>query len=314
MPSGSSNLRHIAGAITLTGTNELGETVERMLSVGESGASFDELYPGSYTLRIAAIPFLQNASEPREISIDSDPDDGDTEIDTQIGRLRPEYLSIRDFLGSSKSESILAAIAPGSASLFAIPSSTVDDVESPVVEMSDDGAEVTVRGTNGSDEPVAATFSTDGGRRVELRGRADDFRLLRIRLDGDPFGTEASDDADNESADAANVATQSLPLTNPGGGEGEAASSSFVFGESQADGDSDASDALTLADVFVPPPRDQAVDPIVGGEPDANVDAAMTDVASGLSVRSKSAESLADLERLQAGLPVDAIDAAFLDS
>src|SRR6056297_2930521 len=97
------------------------------------------------------------------------------EIDTQIGRLRPEYLSVRDFLGSSESKSILAAIAPGSASLFAIASSTVDDVESPVVEMSDDGDEVTVRGTNGSDEPVAATFSTNGGGRVQIRGSADDL-------------------------------------------------------------------------------------------------------------------------------------------
>lgn len=315
MPGGSSNLPHLAAAITLTGTNDLGETVERTLSVGESGASFDELYPGSYTLRIAAIPFLQNAEEPREISIESDPDDGDTEIDTQIGRLRPEYLSVRDFLGSSKSESILAAIAPGSASLFAIPSSTVDDVESPVVEMSDDGSEVTVRGTNGADGSRSATFSTDVGGRVQLRGRADDLRLLRIQLDGDPFDIEEeeSDDADNGSADATNVATQSLPLTNPSGGEGEAASSSFVFGESQADGDSDASDAVTLADVFVPPTRDPEADPIVGGNPDANTDAAMADVAPGLSVRSESAESLADLELLEAGLPADAIDAALLD-
>lgn len=312
MPGGSSDVRHFAHGITLSGTNELGETIERTLTVSESGAAFEGLYPGEYTLRIPAIPFLQNASEPQEILIDSGPDDGDIQIETQIGRLRPEYLSVRDFLGSSESESILAAIAPASPALFAIPSSTVEDLESPVVEMNEDGEEVTVRGTNGSDETVAASFSASGGGRVESRGRVEDLRLLRIRLDGDPFGTEQS--SDNESADpSADVATQSLPLTNPDGGEGEAASPSFVFGESQADGNSDASKAVTRADVFVPPPREAEDGPLVGGDPDANTDVAMADVAAGLSVRSESAESLADLRRLQAGLPADAIDAALVD-
>ncbi len=317
--NGSQSLQHFASSITLSGTNDLGESVNQTLEVSGEGTKFSELFPGEYTVHIPAIPFLQNASEPREIEIDSEPEDGDLEITAEIGRLRPEYLSVQDFLGSAKSHQILTAISPGSSALFAMPSSTVETVGSPVVDMSEDGATLTVGDSGGDDDSVEETFSADGDRRVQLRGRADDLRLFRIHVDG--FGS-TDDDADEESDEESgteqnlDVAPQSLPITTGAeseavttGGGGEA-SSSLVLGDLQAEGESASAGSVTRADVFVPPVRPTASDI----DPTADTDAAMAEVSTGLSVRSEAAESLAELEDLSGVLRADAIDAAISEN
>ena len=80
---------------------------------GES-LDFPDVLPGNYTIEIPAIPFLQNASEPTSIAVNSLPADGDSTITGNLGRLRPEYLSIRDFLRSTPRQSLLVARRPWS--------------------------------------------------------------------------------------------------------------------------------------------------------------------------------------------------------
>ncbi len=88
--------------------------------------------PASIPSMIPAIPFLQRASEPQVISLVSGVDDGDTTFTPDLGRLRPEFISIRDWLGSAPRQSILAAVARGSTSVLANPTpSTRQSVADP---------------------------------------------------------------------------------------------------------------------------------------------------------------------------------------
>ena len=233
---GASTLRYLTEAVTLTGTNSLGEPIERTVEVNGTHAFFSGLFPGDYRVHVAQIPFLQGAELAQDVDVTSGPDDGDVQIQLPVGRLRPEYLSVRDFLGSAKSSTLLAAVAPGQRALFAVPTSTVNTISNPIVEMSADGSSVTVRGTDADDQSVEATFPAVGDRRVQLRGVAEPLRLLRISLDSDdvPFdppegeggngGNGAGANGETSGGDGPLVVPEGAPaLPLQGAGEGEAA-------------------------------------------------------------------------------------------
>ena len=136
LPRPVSNLK--ISNITLTGTDLSGNAVNRDVTYNDERAAFSDLLPGDYTLRIPAIPFLQNAQTAREIPISSAIDDLDTTVDSGLGRLRPEYISIRDWLRSTPKNSILVAVPPGESSLMVSESSEVD-LDSPEVSLDGTG-------------------------------------------------------------------------------------------------------------------------------------------------------------------------------
>ena len=157
------------------------------LTYTDDSALFDDVLPGDYTIEIPAIPFLQNAEEPRQIPLTSGAEDGDVTIDSGVGRLRPEFLSIRDWLGSAPSQNILVAVAPGETSSLTLlsPSTTIID---PVVELDDSGDNVIIRGTSldaitALEDDVEATVPTSFNQAVQSRGESGGVRLLRISVE-----------------------------------------------------------------------------------------------------------------------------------
>ena len=126
--------------ITLTGTDLLGNSVEMPIEYSGGAAFFSDLLPGDYSIQIPAIPFLQNASEAKVIPFSSAADAGDGVVDSGLGRLRPEFISIRDWLGSTPRRSILTVVAPGDTSTLIAKSSSESSASTDVVTVSLDGS------------------------------------------------------------------------------------------------------------------------------------------------------------------------------
>jgi cyclophilin family peptidyl-prolyl cis-trans isomerase len=221
------------GGIMLKGTNLLGDTVEVPLTFDSDTASFNNLLPGDYTIEIPAIPFLQNTGEKTQIAVSSAAEDSDATISTDLGRIRPEYLSIHDWLGSAPEQNLLVAVSPGGSSALVVASPSTTIIKDPDVDLNAAGDTLTIRGTQtdpdtSTDSLAEATLPTDGGSNVQLRGEVDGMRLYKIHID------------------------ESVNFVEPvGGGEGEAISS-FALADIQAEGESPAASATTQADVFVP--------------------------------------------------------------
>ena len=284
--------------IKLTGTDALGNSVDMALTyVADGEPRFADVLPGEYSVEIPAIPFLQHAESPQSISVVSSPDDGDSTVSPTLGRLRPEYISIRDWLGSAPRRNILAAVAPGNASVLTAPSPTAaeETITDPIVALDSSGDMVTINGTSpaGSElEPLDLPAVLDG--RVQTRGVAGDLRLYKISAeesDGVVFA-EVSDGADPE---AEFVSASSSPLTAVGEAEGELiapAISRIDAGVLNLDDDRRVQPQQTeLADE----PASKAT----------SVDTAMQDVAEQLTLISPAAEALSDPADLD-DLAVDA--------
>ncbi len=253
---GSAGAAQLDG-IVLRGTNLLGETVEIPLDMVGGNSDFGEVMPGNYSIDIPSNPFLQGAEEPQQLSVTSLPEDGDVTIASNVGLLKAKFVSIRDMFGSATGKSILVGIKPGESSVLKIASADAD-VEITDVQLDANTGAVTVQAVrtevdeNGveTQQNVEALASTDDESRVETRGEAGDYKLLKLKLDNNGLNfspvTEASGD------------DEALPA---GDGEGEAvttAPSALMVGTMQAEGESTAALAVTRADLFVPVTEDQS--------------------------------------------------------
>jgi cyclophilin family peptidyl-prolyl cis-trans isomerase len=249
--------------ITITGTDASGNAVEQEIDYGTENAEFNGLMPGDYTIRIPAIPFLQNAETPREINITSDSDDGDAVVESAIGRLRPEFISIRDWLRSTPKNSILVAIAPGESSRM-VAESSVANFNSPQINLDGTGSLLTIQKTetttNDDDETVVdvvqATVDTSDRSLAEKRGERDGMLLYRIATDQLTFSPVLNSNGQGE-GEAIDRETTTLPLS--GAAEGEWISNLETPSTSDlalaATNDSIrpvASQASTVVDLFVP--------------------------------------------------------------
>jgi hypothetical protein len=245
-----------ANAFRLTGTNALGETVNVPATLNGDSYDFADVLPGEYAIEIPAIPFLQNGSEPKSIAISSLPEDGDMAIQSDLGRLRPEFISIRDFLRSTPRKSILVAVAPGQTSVLATPSSAVDAVTRPVVELDSTGNNLTIRGTRvtpanptanpptvETTENVQASLTTSGNANVQQRGEINGLKLFKISVE--------------ESAvtfTAPTVTTANVGSTTPASAAATT-SNTLEIGNTAAEGESLASASAVQADIFSPAPN-----------------------------------------------------------
>ncbi|TWU31790.1 Ig-like domain-containing protein [Novipirellula artificiosorum] len=289
--------------IVLRGTDALDAEVEVPLSSLGGQYSFQNVLPGNYTVEIPAIPFFENTREMQQISVISGPDDGDTSVNASVGRLLPQYISIRDWLGSTPRQSLLLAIQPGEASTLLIPSAATSSIDTPAVALDEDGETLTITGTRTvtdsstgttSTESVRATLPTVNDRRVQARGEAGEMRLYRVSV-------ETSD-----------VTFETVSSGSAAAAEGEAISAaaatpSILLGGVQAEGESLAASSVSRTDLFVPVADDAAS--VSAAAPDDSVDAAMQDIATELTFRSKSADAVAENSLSDNPLAHDAIDA-----
>lgn len=310
----NSPLRQLsASSIRLTGTNLLGEAVDVPLVTDVFENWSAAVLPGDYTINIPAIPFLQNASVPQQIQVTSAADDGDVSVDASVGRLRPEFMDIRDWLGSARKSNILTAVSPGESHLLSTPSSVANAVTDAVVTLNTAGTEVTITGKDSSDADVQAVIAVDNDNRVQTRGQSGTLRLFKISID--------PEDVSFTAVTAASVSTASSgdPVSV------SASSSSQLVGSSNGEGEV-ALAAASSADVFVPAASAATSTAILQTEDDHNqagsdgqatasdgVDAAMPDVAQSLSIESQTAEEVASRQALGETLDASAIDSLLAD-
>jgi hypothetical protein len=250
--------------IKLTGTDALGKPVNVPLQFTNNAASFKNLLPGDYTIQIPAIPFLQNASAARTIPVNSGATEGNETVASGLGRLRPEYVSIRDWLGSAPRQSVLAVVASGQSSEL-VTASSAANLTSPAVSLDGSGSLLTIQGTrsqttNGTttQKQVRATVATNNAK-AELRGQVGTMQLYRINTDGLTFtDVPASSSTATPSTLAAEgeqiVSSQSrvIPVASQAQGEQLLSASTLSMGDVQSEQDSIASAAVTQADMFVP--------------------------------------------------------------
>ncbi len=317
--------------ITLEGTNLLGETVAIPLTYGGDRALFDSILPGSYKIRIPAIPFLQNGSEPREIDVTSAAEDGDMTVESGLGRLRPEFISIRDWLGSTSRNSILVAVAPGETSILAMQSSGSDTISGPTAKLDADGGIVTIEGTvpDSTDLVQPTTIATTSDSRLQRRGEIDGIQLFRIsNVVFSSAGTATT------GGEAELVIPESSSLADPPVGltAAEVSSTTLALGDVQAEGESIVASATTQADIFVPVTGDdssrtdatvlaleegdlwlgqslQGDDDAVGVVNANSIDSAMQSVTSELTSVSPAGDEIAENSGVSASLDQSAIDA-----
>lgn len=242
--------------IMLKGTNLLGNTVEVPLSYNESGALFDDVFPGDYVIEIPAVAFLQNGSVTRQIPVTSAADDGDSVVDSGVGLLRPEFLTIRDWLGSAPEKSLLVAVASGETSTATMQSSTANTIDNPVVELDSSGSNLVIRGTTTDattqvETNVQATIPTSGNPNVQFRGERDGQRFYKISVDEVTY-TETSNAA-GEQIVVVPASSSSAPTPAALQATSQVQASRVMpVGESQAEGESVVANSATRADIFVP--------------------------------------------------------------
>lgn len=304
------------GNITLRGTNLLNENVEVAASITPERVFFGDVLPGSYTVEVPAIPFLQNGSVPQSIQLESLPEDGDTTVDLDLGQLHPAYISIQDWLGRSPKESLLVAVAPGQSSVMVIPSATANTIRQPAVNLDAAGTSLTINGnrtnsTTNASEAVSATLSTVANRNVQPRGEVDGLRLFRVNVRPSEVTFAASTGASTTTTDSGTASAAALQVFAPEDSvDSVAASSALTFGDAGPEGESIVAASVTVADVFSPTTARQSVPQIQTPESkivDASaIDAAMESVSPSLTLVSATEETIASDRSVSA----DAIDEA----
>ncbi|WP_404309990.1 tandem-95 repeat protein [Neorhodopirellula lusitana] len=280
-------------AFTLTGTNILNEAVSIPLSdssvvVSDTGIRIPGLLPGTYTIEIPAIPFLENGEEAQSLSIQSDVDEGDESVELNLGRIKAEYLSVSDWFGSRAQRSVLVAVNSGeSAILTRASEAALDDLSGVTVNLDSDATIITINATqtttdNGttSDAAVTGAANINNNSVIDHRGNVGDMHLVLISLDDTGVALAAS------SASSAST-TQSTASGEPL--------------------ESVTAAAVSQADIFVPEvsltaegePEGSTETGSVSGDASkvvagqANVDAAMADVSPNLTLISGTEDAIA---------------------
>ncbi len=183
LPSSSLTLPYRA---RLVGTTDFGATVDIELAASGSNNTvvFANQAPGTYRIEIPAIPFLIGGEEARVIELTSGTDDGDVvETLPELGSLRPEFMSIRDFIGSAPPQAVFAAVAPGQDSLFVLSPGGLTNLSDPSLSLHADGSQLTVEVSNSSGVRQTGTAAVDANLpNVEVRAMSDEIRLLRVNL------------------------------------------------------------------------------------------------------------------------------------
>jgi len=197
-------------------------------------------------------------------------------------------------------------------------SSAVDTITNPVVELDDAGDNVIIRGTT-TDETtseetnVEESIRVSSSSRVQLRGESDGFQLLKINVEDDVVNFTPSADSGGEGE--AFIAASSSDVVAPAAVQAFDTSSTLTVGGTQAEGESVAAAATTLADVFVPATNDgssrtdatvlaldegdvwigqPAEAPNTGVNPGESADSALENLAAELSVHSSEGDKIAE--------------------
>ncbi len=332
-------------AFTLSGTDVLGATVSRQVTSNGSGMFFQSVLPGTYTVNVPAVPFLQGGDQPQTYSlvVANDSLASDVSVSPNLGSLRAKFVSMSDWFGSSPKNSILAGIIPGQSQVFASLSAGTSTITSPTLALDSTGATLTVSGKNSAGANVSASLPTTDARRVQPRGQVGNMQLVRVSVETadvtfNPVTTTTQTSASDSGSDSAVSSTlssesvsstellsgaegeliaASSPLSAPLGVQSVASqgSSSLSMGAGQPiASDSPILSAVSRVDVNVPSSSTVAAArrALASSVADTNnpVDAAMSDVMSVLTLRSATADSVAEARDIDSTLDESMVDEA----
>lgn len=300
------NVAESSYSLMLTGTDATGESVEidlrnsSQVTTSTTGLRVNNLLPGRYMLNVPALPFFEGGEVARQIEVISDPDEGDETVEVAIGRLRSEYISVRDWYFGAPRQQVVAIVQAGQTSTLARAGlSSTGTLRNAAVQLDAAATSVTLRASRtptagGTASPVVGSASLSNGNLVQNRGVIGDTMLLVLNVGTGGIAL---------SADTSPAATPA-PATTPSGEPLSASAfstASFVAGATAAQGESVS--AVTVADVFVPPANpvvsqslrqasgepltdepQPAVATVNAVTPASSVDAAMTEVEERLTL------------------------------
>ncbi|MEO1524730.1 MAG: Ig-like domain-containing protein, partial [Planctomycetota bacterium] len=211
--------RTLGESVRLTGQNILGDAVDVTGQISDTGnqLEFINLLPGDYQIQVPAIPFFTGGDEAQVIEVTSAASDGDMVVDSSLGRLKPEFLSIQDWLGSAPRQSVLVAVQPGQS---AIVTQATDEasatIQNPSVSLNDGGTSLSIDGRDDTDSDISGSVLTSAGDVVHNRGQVGDLRLYRIDVEEVSFtpttvsNTTTAEAEETSSGDASDGVTDGL--------------------------------------------------------------------------------------------------------
>ncbi len=192
------------GGVTLrlAGTNYANQTVNTSTVIGPDGSfDFANLAPGEYTVTASELPFLH--STPTSISVSSSMTSGDQlNAVLPVGSLMPQYFDIRDFLGSTPTNSLTVALNENGTQSWYATQGTWANLSSISVQTNSAGDSLVVNIANGN-QNLTGTVPISSATRVQQIGRQASQRLLRI------VGTPT------EAGVSTPVASSSIPTVPP---------------------------------------------------------------------------------------------------
>ncbi|WP_146515012.1 Ig-like domain-containing protein [Rubripirellula amarantea] len=326
--TGSSALRLGSSNIMLRGNNILGEEVNVAGTASSTGVSFPGVLPGEYTIEVPAIPFLVGGEQAQSIPVSSDADDGNATIQSTLGTLRPEYISIRDFLRSTPRQSLLVAVAPGQSSLMTTTTPSTDTIENATAQLDASGQNLTIRGTltdatTSEVENIEVTLPASNDRRVEARGEVDGLRLYKVSVEESEV--EFTTTSTTTTTAAASLLTQTASESAEIAANSAASTNSLTLGSTVPEAESAAVSSTSAENVYAPAPEGSSSSALVlsTGEADVwtdtpadlvdspatasfentanndvSVDAAMQSVSEQLTLQSRTADSLSESKTL----------------
>ena len=177
----AANTSGIGGiSLQLSGTDYANQPVNASATVAPDGSfAYRNLAPGDYTIQRAALPFLHDSAT--SIHVASAATTGDQLNNAiQVGGLMPAYFDIRDFLGSTPTNSLTVALnADGSQSWYATQGEWAG-LRSVAVQSNSAGDSLVVNITNGSSASLTGTVPISNLNRVMQLGQQSSMKLLRI--------------------------------------------------------------------------------------------------------------------------------------
>lgn len=235
----------------ISGKDITGLDASYTVSTNQSGAFVqNNVAPGTYTITRPVLPFLENTSESMTIT-SAATDTSNTSLRSAIGSLKAQYISIRDFLGSAATNSVMFAVAPGSGESWYAVRSGWTGYSNIQGRLDAAATTLTVTAVNPSNANVSAALPLTGATsKITVMASQGDTRLLRVTGAPDTLGfttvttsSTASGEGEGGSANTANTRVTPTPAATRGlVAEGEGAPE--VASNSQSNGMISPSQAL----------------------------------------------------------------------
>ncbi len=169
-----------SSSLRLVGTDVTGAAVEQAISVNNGSYLVADLVPGSYELQRDALAFTNDTGATIPINASVDAAGADVTADLDIpGTLLPQFINIRDFLGSTFTNSLTVAINGTGASQWIASAGTWAQLSSLNVAANSDLNSLTVTGVNSTQQNVRATVPINGTRTTQV-GQQGSMRLIRV--------------------------------------------------------------------------------------------------------------------------------------